>query len=507
MLGSLGATRGQLFTLTMARTLAIAIAGTAGGVLLATLLSVFFPVGEARLADPAPGFDFDALLFVAGAAVAVVVVLALGVWPATRAARLVSRRDDEPVVRPSRVVAFLTASGAPPSALIGIRNALERGRGGTAVPVSSALVGAVLAVTVLCGTAVFGASLTHLTDSPSQYGQDFDASIATNGTGSLAQGEQLLQAVERPGITAITAGVGGAVTIDGHVVNAVAGQTVRGPLLVTTVDGRPPASADEVVLGTKTMREVGARVGSTVRIALPGSGDPATRARTFRVVGSAVLPPNFNTQGLGTGAVFTLEGFLGGTCPGGAPGRTCLVKSLVAHNGAFLVRGAPGTRGAAALAGLNRDYSGQVTFPQPPTDLVNFGEAVNFPLIFGLVVVLFGVATLLHMLLSSLNQQRREMGLLKSLGFVRRQIALSISWQTTTIAVIGIVLGVPLGIAAGRLVWDAFATNLGVGADPTVRAWVVASIAAGTLVVANVLAVGPALVASRAKAASLLAAE
>ena len=129
VLGSLGATRGQLFTLTMARTLAIAIAGTAGGVLLATLLSVFFPVGEARLADPAPGFDFDALLFVAGAAVAVVVVLALGVWPATRAARLVSRRDDEPVVRPSRVVAFLTASGAPPSALIGIRNALERGRG------------------------------------------------------------------------------------------------------------------------------------------------------------------------------------------------------------------------------------------------------------------------------------------------------------------------------------------------------------------------------------------
>ena len=32
------------------------------GVLLAALLSFFVPVGEARLADPAPGFDFDALL-------------------------------------------------------------------------------------------------------------------------------------------------------------------------------------------------------------------------------------------------------------------------------------------------------------------------------------------------------------------------------------------------------------------------------------------------------------
>jgi predicted lysophospholipase L1 biosynthesis ABC-type transport system permease subunit len=99
------------------------------------------------------------------------------------------------------------------------------------------------------------------------------------------------------------------------------------------------------------------------------------------------------------------------------------------------------------------------------------------------------------------------MGLLKSLGFIRRQIALSVSWQTTTVAVIGIALGVPLGMATGRLAWDAFASNLGVEVEPIVTAWVVASIAAGTLVFANLLAVGPALVASRAKAASLLKAE
>ena len=156
---------------------------------------------------------------------------------------------------------------------------------------------------------------------------------------------------------------------------------------------------------------------------------------------------------------------------------------------------------------MSRAYPDQISFPQPPTNLVNFGEAVNFPLIFGLVVVLFGVATLLHMLLSSLNRRRKEMGLLKSLGFIRRQIALSVSWQTTTVAIIGIVLGVPLGVAAGRVVWNAFASNLGVVADPVVMVWALASIAVGTLVVANLLAVGPTLVASRAKAASLLKAE
>ena len=180
----------------------------------------------------------------------------------------------------------------------------------------------------------------------------------------------------------------------------------------------------------------------------------------------------------------------------------------MADSGGLLVRTTPGPQGAAVLTALSRDYPSELNFPHPPTDLVNFGEAVNFPLIFGLIVVLFGVATLLHMLLSSLNRRRREMGLLKSLGFVRRQIALSVSWQTTTVAIIGIVLGVPLGIAAGRLGLECLRVRTwGWWQSPVVTVWVVASIAAGTLVVANVLAVWPALMASRARPASLLKAE
>jgi ABC-type lipoprotein release transport system permease subunit len=508
-LGALGATRRQLFTLTMARTLLVALAGAAGGVLLAALLSLFVPVGEARLADPAPGFDFNALLFVGGAAVAVAAVLALGLWPAVRTSRFASRRDHEPVVRSSRVVGFMAASGAPPSAVIGVRNAIERGRGRTAVPVSSALVGAILAVTVLCATAVFGASLTHLIDTPSQYGQTFDAWFTVNGTGSVAQDDKLVDDLERPGIDAILAGLGGDVSVNGHVVDAVGGQSLRGPLLLTTVSGRPPAEADEVMLGTKTLRLVGAHVGSTVRVAETGTSASGTsKARNFRVVGTTVLPPDFNNQGLGTGAVFTLDGLTGpAACPSGAETRACFSALMVQRGGVYLVRTTPGPRGTAALAALGRDYPSQVNFPRPPINLVNFGEAVNFPLIFGLIVVLFGVATLLHMLLSSLQLRRREMGLLKSLGFVRRQVALSVSWQTTTVALIGIVLGVPLGIAGGRLVWSAFASNLGVDSIPVVSPWVIAAVVVGTLVVANLLAVGPAVVASRSKAATLLKAD
>jgi predicted lysophospholipase L1 biosynthesis ABC-type transport system permease subunit len=93
---------------------------------------------------------------------------------------------------------------------------------------------------------------------------------------------------------------------------------------------------------------------------------------------------------------------------------------------------------------------------------------------------------------------------LKTLGLYRRQVAFSVGWQTTTVAAIGIVIGVPLGIAAGRAVWSAFADNLGVGTEPVITVWVMLVLAAATLVVANLLAVVPAFVAARARPASLL---
>lgn len=388
--------------------------------------------------------------------------------------------------------------------LIGVRNALERGRGSRAIPMGSAILGIVLAVAVLCGTAVFGASLDQLTSTPSQYGQGFDVWFSVNPTSTPAVNIAMLQAIERhAGITGITAGIGGPVTIDGKVVDALGGDPLRGSLLIPLTDGRYPSSDSEVVLGPKTLSELGARVGSVVHVAVPSAGGGPGRSRPFRVVGTAVLPPDFNTQGLGTGAIFTLGALSGSSCRHGTD-SSCVVASVVAQTGSFLVSAAPDAAGQRALRELSRAYNTQVNFPNPPTNLVNFGEAVNFPLIFGLVVALFGAATLLHFLLSSLNRRRREIGLLKSLGMLRRQIAFSVAWQTTTLGLIGIVIGVPLGIAAGRAIWSAFANNLGVGTQPVVTSAEIVLLAVGTLVVANLLAVVPAVIAARERPSSLL---
>ncbi len=54
------------------------------------------------------------------------------------------------------------------------------------MPVSSALVGSVLAVATLCGAVVFGSSLARLTATPAQYWQGFDAWFSVNTTGTDA---------------------------------------------------------------------------------------------------------------------------------------------------------------------------------------------------------------------------------------------------------------------------------------------------------------------------------
>jgi predicted lysophospholipase L1 biosynthesis ABC-type transport system permease subunit len=96
---------------------------------------------------------------------------------------------------------------------------------------------------------------------------------------------------------------------------------------------------------------------------------------------------------------------------------------------------------------------------------------------------------------------------LKTLGFVRRQVALSVSWQTTTVAAMGLVVGVPLGLAVGRLAWRAFATYLGVQVVPVVDTGVIVALCLATLVVANLLAVVPALMAARTRPMTLLRVE
>jgi hypothetical protein len=382
--------------------------------------------------------------------------------------------------------------------VIGVRRALERGSGSDSIPVANALVGTAVAVTGLCGIAVFGASLSHLTSTPRLYGQAFQFwhDATAPGPDAIARATSRLES--DPDVTGLTVGVSSAVTIGRVATDVIAGQPLRGPLLVSPVSGRLPSRDDEIALGTKTLHLVGAHVGSTVRVTAPlASG--GERTSTFRVVGTMSFPPDFGVVGLNRGAIFTLDGLLGAQCAPG-PGRDpCEEQIRRTLSYVLLVRVKPGAEGRRAVARYVREAPDATNLPVTPAKLVNFGEAVNFPLILGLLVVVFGAASLVHVLVVSVARRRRELGLLKTLGLLRHQVVAAVCWQATTVALIGVAFGVPLGIAAGRATWRAFATNLGVVPVPRVPAVAVGALAVGAVLVANALAVGPALVSAAAR--------
>ena len=504
-MAAIGADRRLLVSLGLARALAIGLIGAAGAVALATALSGVAHLGEARTAEVSTSLHFDVLVLPLGALITVLAVLALGVWPALRASHNLWSGNLDNASRPSMTVARLAATGAPPTAVIGVSHALGSKSGGAPVPVRSALLGSVLAVIALCGTTVFGASLSHLTATPRLYGDDFQLNFPINEGNRGWEPALIKRLLDDKRVSGITQGIAGFTGIDNVSVGVIVGTAMRGQLLFSTVKGHLPTGAGQIGLGATTMRQVGAHVGSVVDFSIRNGAVP------LRVVAEVSFPVLLaGSVSLGNGALLSTAGFLATDCPPGPVQKLCLQKvneGLNTGGGALMVSVVPGPLGRQDVNRYLKNYQSIATLPSAPISLINFGEAVDFPLIFGTILAAFGAATLVHLLVVSVARRRREIGLLKVLGFVNRQVGSVVAWQATTLAGIGIIVGTPLGVIIGRVVWRVFANNLGAVPVSVVPIWFLVGLLAGVVVVANLIAIGPALVATRSKAKELLGAQ
>ena len=129
------------------------------------------------------------------------------------------------------------------------------------------------------------------------------------------------------------------------------------------------------------------------------------------------------------------------------------------------------------------------------------------PALLGGALAIGAVIALGLTLIAFVRSRRRDLALLKTIGFTRRQLASTVAWQSTLAVAIGVVVGVPLGVVAGRGLWQLFANQLHVVSEPTVPAITIALVAAGAIVLANVVAAIPGRQAARTRTAVLLRAE
>ena len=480
-LGALGMTRRtRALAVALGTVPAAAVAAAVAGV-AALAASPLTPISFGRTTEPDPGVAFDPLVHLGGASLVAALVVGTGLLAGWQVADPAVEQD--PRARPSLASRLSRALNLGPSAVTGVRMALERGRGRAGLPVRSALVAAVVAVGGLAGTATFAASLDRLTTTPARYGSPWDL-----------QPDLYEDDFERAARLPVVGAMGvmaraGVEIVDGPAATGYAMRKIKGEISYTVLDGRMPLADDEAAVGRDQLERLDIGLGDTIRLRTEGA------PRRLRVVGT-VLTPSTDQDPVASGVVVTM------------PVLEAAARSDVTPMAA--IRWRPGVDRAEATQAFRKAFPysfSRYAAPRPPGEVTNLSRVGSLPDAFGAFLAAVGVAGLLHALVTSARRRRQDLAVLRAMGFVRRQLAASVVWQSMTIAVVGLVVGVPLGIAVGRWVWIVLADGIGVGRDPLVPALTATLLVPLTVVAANLVALPLGILAARTSPAAVLRTE
>jgi ABC-type antimicrobial peptide transport system permease subunit len=479
----------------------------AGGALIAVtgavVASAFFPAGLPRIVDPDPGVRIDAFAIgLGGAVIVVTTVLSVVIparWLASARGGVGGTVEYQGAERRSVIASTIARLPLPPSAGAGARLALEPGHGRSATPVRSAVVGLSLAVAMMVAAFGFAASMDHFAATPRLWGLNFDFGAGQPFLGSAFQDQALPAIRDDEDVEDLVGGnfqqnvslqgPGGATQ------EAVWGlETVKGWLVTTTVlEGRWPAASNEIGLGRETMSTLGVGVGDSVTVTVAGT------TRELSVVGIPVFPDFGFGPGLGRGVAMTMDGL--------RVFYPDVTDNLVAGN--FT----PGADPATVIERLNKKVLTSLDAGTSAGGLQDLGTTVAgtvrsraLPLQLSVLFAIAAFATLVHVLLTSVRRRRRDLAILQTLGFRRRQVAATIAWQALTLAGLALVIGVPIGVLVGRLGWAAFAYRLGVVSEPVISPLSIMVLPV-TLAATLLVSLGPGLVARRVRPATVLKAE
>jgi ABC-type lipoprotein release transport system permease subunit len=498
-LAAMGLTSTQRASATLAVAVPAAVGGAVLALVLAALASPLFPFGVARDAEPHPGFRLDLAVLGLGVIAIVGFTLLVGGVAAWRDARWSTRDREAPSpTRPSTTARLAAGAGASPSLTAGLRMALEPGKRATAIPVRSALVGATLGTLGVTAVLVFGASLDQLAATPRLYGWGWDTTVEPNQpytprpSGTCGDVDSTI--VDDPQLASVATICLEAVEVDGRPVTGRFLRPIRGTIAPPIVTGRAPVGRGEVALGKATLDAIGKDVGDSVRVR-GGKG-----VEDFAIVGQIVLPhlSDEDTDPIAEGALFA-----GSVIDD-------LFEPIAAPNMYFVADFADSVDLDSVPRrrdGAWRLESGFGAGPAPPSEVERVQQVEHLPIYLGLLLAFLAAASVAHVVAVGVRRRRRDLAVLRAVGFVRRDVRTTIAYQATTLTLVSLVVGIPIGFVVGRNVWSVVADGIGVAPEISVPILALLGMAVSALAVVNVIGAIGATAALRDRPARVLAVE
>ncbi len=476
-LHALGMTSGERTWGSMATVAVVAFTGAVLAVGTAIAASPLVPTGLARQVELDKGIKVDLVAVGGGGLALAVLVAAAGYGTARRVVRL---RGSKPAQPSSRVAAPLS-----PAATVGLVTAMGPGSRRTRGPTRSAIAAAFFGGLGVAAAATFAASLDHLLETPRLYGWNFDASVGVGGDDPLRIDQAIAGLVADPDVEQIAAHELSFLTVGGRTVETVVLHQQKGsPIRPTLAAGRPPLAPDEIILGATTIDALAVELGD--RVEAVGKDGPVPMV----VVGEGIFPV------MGEG----------GTTEGAAilPEAASDLRLEESRGRLIMVGVLPGLD-AVQVIGRHTDLP---TFlPMPPAQIQNLRLVSSAPWLLAAFLAALGTAAVGHALVMSVRAGRRDLAVLKALGFVRRQVHATVHWQASAMVAMGLIPGVPLGMAVGRWVWRLAARSTGALVEPVMAVAVLTAVVAAAFLLANVIAAVPARTAGRTHPAAVLGAE
>ena len=429
-----------------------------------------FPIGLAHDAEVEPGLDLDLpVLVLGGLAFAGVVGLRIvqAGWS--------ERRRGGPRTKPAAGAGVL---GLTP-AVLGARAATDGiGRQGAGAS-RAALVAAVAGVAALAAATTYAASLGGLLEAPERQGWAWDVVVGNySGNEAPAEGRAALEA--NPDVAAFAAYQTASAFVDGIDVPLAQFEPEAVDLVPVVLEGRAPRGDDEIALGRGTLAQLDKEVGDTVEVGAAREPVEATIVGVIVAPATIALPMDLDTGGSMT---FAMSRRVFGNASLNVAG--------------YLVDFTDDVDTAVARERLQEDFPGTVVGPMKPLDLADLERVRTVPYLLAGLLGAMALVSVVVTLATAARRRRREVAVLRSLGLARGQLRRLLAGEASAFVGLALVVGLPLGVVAGRLAWTLAADGIGTEVGPTLPTATIVVGVVAVLATVNLYAQGLATVVSR----------